>query len=323
MRKFNLIFTIASALALVALVATAFTASPISAAVVEQQAPDQPAKGITVIGCDPVTGRAQEVNLTWEQLCISTTYEVHIDKSKSMNLPVFTGFITPYDVTSPSMVYLAGGEGIGGGYIFSDLSEIWNSNAASTGVTNGTIAVPSLECGHTYYWRVRVRDEVTGDMVRSPWSEIASFTVKSGFKVTTSYYGPKLLSPDNGCGCACAAPISFSWSPYVDTTAYKFELSTNADMSSPVVSTTVKNTTAYQWTGTPKCSTAYYWRVMATEPAPSEWSATFNFQTQAAPAAPEAPKPEPEMPLWVWVVIGIGAVLVIVTLVLVFVTRRK
>jgi len=44
----------------------------------------------TVIGCDPATGRNQEVNFTWEQLCIATTYELHIDKAKAMNLPVFS-----------------------------------------------------------------------------------------------------------------------------------------------------------------------------------------------------------------------------------------
>jgi len=183
-------------------------------------------------------------------------------------------------------------------------------------------SVPSLECGHTYYWKVRVRDETTGDVVRSPWSDIRAFTIKAGFKVTTPYYGPQLLSPDNGCGCACSAPVSFSWSPYLDTTEYKFELSTNADMSSPIVSTAVKGATAYQWTGTPKCNTSYFWRVMATAPAPSEWSATFSFQTQAAPAAEPEPEPEPGTPLWVWVIIGIGSILVIVTLVLIFKTRR-
>jgi hypothetical protein len=275
----------------------------------------------TIIGCDPATGRNQEVNFTWEQLCIATTYELHIDKAKAMNLPVFSGFVIPYDVTSPALIYLSGGEGIGGGFISADLSATWNSTVGAA-VGGSMVSVPSLECGHTYYWRVRVRDEVTLDLVRSPWSEIRGFTIKAGFKVTTPYYGPQLLAPDNGCGCACAAPISFSWSPFKETTDYKFEMSTNADMSSPIVSTTVKNATAYQWTGTPKCNTSYFWRVMATAPAPSEWSATFSFQTQPAPPAPPVEKPDPGTPLWVWVIIGIGAILVIVTLVLIFKTRR-
>jgi len=280
----------------------------------------------TIIGCDPATGRNQEVNFTWEQLCIATDYELHIDKAKAMNLPVFSAFIVPYDITSPAMVYLSGGEGIGGATAFAALNDTFGlgddvPDLFSSQILNG---VPSLECGHTYYWMVRVRNEATNDVVRSPWSEIRSFTIKAGFRVTTPYYGVQLLAPDNGCGCACAAPVSFSWSPFKETTGYKFELSENADMSSPVVSTEVKNATAYEWTGTPKCNTNYFWRVMATSPAPSEWSATFSFMTQPAPPPPPTtPVEKPiETPLWVWVLIAIGAILIIVTLVLIFKTRR-
>ena len=94
-------------------------------------------------------------------------------------------------------------------------------------------------------------------------------------------------------------------------------------MSSPLVSTTVSNATAYQYDGTVKCNTNYFWRVMAVEPAPSEWSAVFSFMTQAEEVAPPPPViPEEVTPMWVWVIIAIGAVLVIVTLVLIFKTRR-
>jgi hypothetical protein len=181
--------------------------------------------------------------------------------------------------------------------------------------------VTQLECGHTYYWKVRVVDETTDDAVTSPWSDARSFTIKAGFRVTTPYYGPQLLAPDNGCGCACDAPICFSWSPFKETVQYKFELSENSDMSSPLVSTTV-DTTAYQYTGTVKCNTNYFWRVMAVEPAPSEWSAVFSFMTQPEPPAPAPPAPAPEVPIWVWILIAIGAIFVIVLIVLIFKTRR-
>jgi len=147
---------------------------------------------------------------------------------------------------------------------------------------------------------------------------------KAGFKVTTPYFGPQLLAPDNGCGCPCDAPLCFSWSPFKETTVYKFELSENSDMSSPLVSTTVSGATAYQYDGTVKCNTNYFWRVMAVEPAPSEWSAVFSFMTQAEeePPPPTPVTPEPETPMWVWVIIAVGVVLVIVTLVLIVKTRR-
>jgi hypothetical protein len=252
-----------------------------------------------------------------------------------MTQTMISAAVTPFMVTSPAMVLWAGGEGSSPD--FAQLMTWGTAAAAAQGKP------PSLECGHTLYWMVRVIEVVTQEAtttfaicggepatapafspwgVPSPWSEIRSFTVKAGFKVVTPYYGVQLLAPDNGCGCACEAPICFSWSPFKETTAYKFELSENADMSSPLVSTTVTGATAYQYTGTVKCNTNYFWRVMSTDPAPSEWSATFSFMTQPEPPAPTPPAgPEPT-PIWVWVVIAIGAILVIVTLVLIFKTRR-
>ena len=257
----------------------------------------------TIIGCDPATGRNQEVNFTWEQLCIATEYDLHISKDEGFSLRVYSpSNFRPYVVTKPAILYFA--------------------NGGATSPATGT--PPSLECGHLYWWRIRVRDETTDDYIRSPWSEKRNFTIKAGFRVTTPYYGPQLLSPDNGCGCACDAPLCFSWSPFKETTGYKFELSENADMSSPLVTTNVTGATAYQYDGKAKCNTNYFWRVMAIEPAPSEWSAVFSFMTQAEPPAPPPPAPTPveETPMWVWVIIGLGAVLVIVTLVLIFKTRR-
>jgi hypothetical protein len=268
----------------------------------------------TIIGCDPATGRNQEVNFTWEQLCIANWYELQVGKDKAFALKIFGGLFQPSSVTSPALVYLSGGEGT--------YPELYNDVAAPDGTfTMFKATVPSLECGHTYYWKVRVRNETTDDWVRSPWSDVRGFTIKAGFKVTTPYYGPQLLAPDNGCGCACDAPLCFSWSPFKETVEYKFELSKNPDMSSPLVSTTTKGT-AYQYTGKADCNTNYFWRVQATKPAPSEWSATYSFMTQKAPPPAPAPEPPPETPMWVWVIIAIGTVLVIVTLVLIFKTRR-
>jgi hypothetical protein len=271
----------------------------------------------TIIGCDPASGRNQEVNFTWEQLCIANEYNMLIAKDKAFTMTIWglsngAPFgISPADVTSPALVYLAGGEGTAPEITYMP------TGRSDTFV----VKAPSLECGHTYYWMVRVYNETTNDYVVSPWSDARGFTIKAGFRVTTPYYGPQLLAPDNGCGCACNAPISFSWSPFKETAEYKFEMSENADMSSPLVATTTK-TTAYQFTGTVKCNKSYYWRVQASAPAPSEWSAVFSFVTQPEPPAPAAPAPAPETPMWVWVIIAIGAILVIVTLVLIFKTRR-
>ncbi|UCH50831.1 MAG: fibronectin type III domain-containing protein, partial [Chloroflexota bacterium] len=116
-------------------------------------------------------------------------------------------------------------------------------------------------------------------------------------------------------------PVSFSWSPFKETTKYKFALAKDAAMTQIVKEAEV-TTTAFEYDGALDYSTNYFWRVMSLEPAPSDWSATFSFQTESLPP-PEKPADEAApTPFWVWVVIAIGAILVIVTLVLIFKTRR-
>jgi hypothetical protein len=264
-----------------------------------------------LIGCDPVSGRAQEVNLCWEQLCVADAYDIEISKNADFTIKVIDwsreddcgGFLEPTDITAPCVFFPAGGLTIG---IFDGSSSI--------------ALFGNLECGHTYYWRVKARECATTQVIRSPWSEARTFTVKAGLPVVSPYLGLQLLAPNNGClGCP-VSPASFSWSPFKETTKYKFVLAKDSEMTQVVKEAEV-STTAYEYDGTLDYSTNYFWRVMSEEPAPSDWSATFSFQTesQPAPVTPSAPAPTP---IWVWVVIAIGAILVIVTLVLIFKTRR-
>jgi hypothetical protein len=270
-----------------------------------------------LIGCDPVSGRAQEVNLCWEQLCVARGYDIEIAKSAEFTIKVIdwvseavcANFLVPAALTAPCVYFPAGGS-----------AEAFAVLLPAMPMGSAIAAFGNLECGHTYYWRVKVRQCVTGEIIRSPWSEVRSFTVKAGLPVTTPYYGPQLLAPNNGClGCP-VSPASFSWSPFKETSKYKFVLATDAEMTQVVKEAEV-TTTAYEYSGTLNYSTNYFWRVMSLEPAPSDWSATFSFQTEAAPAPVTPEKPAPT-PVWVWVVIAIGAILVIVTLVLIFKTRR-
>jgi hypothetical protein len=266
----------------------------------------------TLIGCDPVSGRAQEVNLCWEQLCVANRYDIEISKNATFNILVLDvsawttvagcGGLIPVDVTAPCIFIPAGGAAL----------PFEGSSIATAG---------NLECGHTYYWRIQVTQCATGQWIRSPWSEVRSFTIKAGLPVTTPYYGVQLLAPNNGClGCP-VKPVSFSWSPFKETTKYKFVLAKDAAMTQVVKEADV-TTTAFQYDGTLDYTTSYFWRVMSVEPAPSDWSATFSLMTEAAPPAAPGPTPAPPTPVWVWVVIAIGAILVIVTLVLIFKTRR-
>jgi hypothetical protein len=277
----------------------------------------------TLIGCDPVSGRAQEVNLCWEQLCVANAYDIEIAKDTNFTIKIIDwvtedscdadDFLVPADVTAPCVFFPAGGEAIG-------ITPVRGSGVA-TGAASAIAAFGNLECGHTYYWRVKARECATTQVIRSPWSEVRSFTVKAGLPVVSPYLGLQLLAPNNGClGCP-VSPVSFSWSPFKETTSYKFVLAKDAAMTQIVKEDTV-STTAYEYAGTLDYSTNYFWRVQSLEPAPSDWSATFSFQTEAQPApAPSTAGPAPT-PIWVWAVIAIGALLVIVVLVLIFKTRR-
>ena len=274
-----------------------------------------------LIGCDPVSGRAQEVDLCWEQLCVADAYDIEIAKQPNFAIRIIdwaiegvpTGavqpawaaiFLTPANVTKPCAYFPAGGQAISPSAV-----ALWGN----------------LECGHTYYWRVQVRSCVTGEIIRSPWSEVKSFTIKSSLPVTTHYYGIQLLAPNNGCRGCPVKPASFSWSPFKETTKYKFVLATDAAMTQIVKEAEV-TTTAFEYDGTLDYSTNYFWRVMAVKPAPSDWSATFSFQTQAAPRAMMAPLSAwvadlnihliPALPLLPWgrVAIAVGIILFILWL---------
>jgi len=266
-----------------------------------------------LVGADPVSGRNQQIDMSWEQLCLTTWYQLQIAKDADFTMRV-----------NPAMNWSqSGGQGIIRAVTGSILLEMDATNMTSPAAWIAPGSLP--EAGAIYFWRIRSAKSATQQLAISPWSEVRSFTVKAGFIVNTPYYGVQLLAPNNGClGCK-VKPASFSWSPWKEATKYQFDLATDPEFKSLVVTATT-TTTGYEYSGTLNYSTNYFWRVKALEVngqnIPSDWSATFSMQTEPAPAPPAPPPAEPATPLWVWVIIAIGAILVIVTLVLIFKTRR-
>jgi hypothetical protein len=257
--------------------------------------------GPDTVGCDPVSGRNQEVNLPWQQLSLSNQYELQIAKDDHFTIRVFgNDHIIPEDLTAPAVFFPAGG------LVATPASEIANRG--------------NLECGHAYHWRTRTRHATTGEFIRSPWSLIDTFTVKAGAMVQSPYLGVKLLSPDNGClGCP-VQPVAFSWTPYKEATRYEFILANDANLTQTIRDETT--TTAYKYGGALDYNTDYFWRVRAIEvngmPVSSDWSATFSFRTASAPI-PIQVVPAPSVtPPWVWAVIGFGGALIIGLVVLIF-----
>ena len=263
--------------------------------------------GPSEVGCDPVTGRNQQVDLSWEQLSLSNRYDLQLAKDPDFSLRINPAISNSKNISA----------------VTDNLSPLSGALLISTdpvNVTSPALWLPPAslpEAGADYYWRIRSYHAATGEYIRSPWSDVLNFIVKPGFPVATPYYGPQLLSPANGCDCAYNAPVSFSWSPYKETTAYKFELSERPDMSRPLMSTQVDGP-AYLYAGQLRNDMDYFWRVTAVEPVPAESSATFSFHT-APTAAPTylIPRSQP-IPLWVVIGFAICVLAIIILLVLIF-----
>jgi hypothetical protein len=247
--------------------------------------------GDITVGVDPVTGRNESFVFLWEQLCLAGYYQLQIAKNPTFTLLVFdSGVFAPNDesVTSPALVY----------------------------------QLSNLEAGHTYYYRFRVRGAVTGQMIRGPWSETGVITNKAGNSVSTGYSGVQLLNPGNGCSGCPIQPVSFSWSPYSQTTKYRLTLARDAGLTDIIRKVDVP-TTSYQYDGRLDYDTMYFWQVTGLEPAPSDPSAVFSFVTESKPKSIAAIAiPTPTTPLWVWIVIGVGMLLIIATVVVIFRARN-
>jgi hypothetical protein len=258
----------------------------------------------TAVKYDPVSGRAGQLDLMWKAESLSKGYRIQIAKDQDFTLQIadigatYGGpFYIPPDLDSPALVIPPGG-----GKVIDDVGNSWT--------------VPALEAGHTYYWRVMVQDVATGDDIQSPWSWREIFTIQTGLPVTPPYCGLQLLSPDNGCIHYPVKSATFSWLPIQDAKKYRFILAEDTDMTNVIVETELP-TTSYTYDTALNYGTTYFWKVMAVEPVPGEWSATFCFQTEGTPVSHPEPYPASPVPFWVWVIIVCGALLDISLLILV------
>ena len=82
-----------------------------------------------------------------------------------------------------------------------------------------------------------------------------------------------------------SAPIVFSWRPWKNVSSYRLQLAKDPSFTNIVFDVQVSGTT-YQYNGTLEAGSNYFWRTKAVG-IPSDWSATFSFQTEgtAQPAA--------------------------------------
>ena len=270
--------------------------------------PTSPVNHFTVT-CDPVTGRAGQIELKWRPRSLSKGYDIYIAKDIDFYMTVakigddYSGpYYTPFDLEHPSLYIPPGG------------GSVVDFNGSSW-------TVPPLEVGHSYYWKVKVQSVATGDSIKSPWSWRESYDVMPDFKVAAPYPGVQIISPLNGC-LRCPASPAFSWSPYQKAVSYKLVLAKDAEMKQLVLEA-ITTTSAYKCEAQLENDSAYYWRIQAldnNDKPLSDWSATFCFSTAPVINPAQPPENERPVPLWIWVTIAIGMVLIIVTLILIIKT---
>jgi hypothetical protein len=92
----------------------------------------------------------------------------------------------------------------------------------------------------------------------------------------------QLLSPANGSINVTAKPPAFTWYPYKEATRYKFLLAKDSACTQ-IIMEAEPYTTVIEYPGYLDFGENYFWRVKTVEPASSEWSDTWTFQTEFAP----------------------------------------
>ncbi|MDR3576001.1 MAG: choice-of-anchor Q domain-containing protein [Anaerolineaceae bacterium] len=130
-----------------------------------------------------------------------------------------------------------------------------------------------LPDNHQYFWRVRAYN-TNGDF--SSWA---------AFSFHTAIVKPVPGAPDNGSTLHNLRP-SFDWSTPDGATSYTLQVSSHANLTSPVLNVTVSSL-PYTPAADLPAGEPLYWHVHANGPnGPSLWSDTWSFTTPKPPSVP-------------------------------------
>jgi hypothetical protein len=261
---------------------------------------------------DPVTGRAEWATLAWDAMGtgggLCNNYDIRITEVTD------TGWAAARAAPAAVMAvpFATAPEATVG------VGAAWN--------------IPLL-ANKSYMWRVRVRNQVSGDGIRSGWSESRVINIGSGTAVLAPHTGPQLLGPAGGAMDVQLRP-GFSWAPVYGATAYEFILATDSGLTSTVAGTPATvNIPSFQVTTDLSYNTTYFWSVRAIQPTEGAQSVgTFTTMAKAEPPVVVEPTPPPQIvlpeqpapitPAYIWAIVIIGAILVIAVIVLIVRTRR-
>jgi len=169
-----------------------------------------------------------------------------------------------------------------------------------------------LEPGTTYYWRIRITRDATGEIVEGQWSATSSFSVAAAPKKQSTIPGPGLLNPANGETKVIPTP-QFTWQPVSGAQKYELTLARDKELEQFVLRATVSATT-YRYDSNLETGNTYFWQVKAIEPKESQPSPLFSFivateqtkqeeKTQTIPLAAN-------ILTWLWIAIPLLIVII-------------
>ncbi|MGA9049599.1 MAG: hypothetical protein WB588_11465 [Dehalococcoidia bacterium] len=271
--------------------------------------PTAPPSG-SLIGADPVTGRAQQVDIKWRPLNDIFGYDLML--AKDVN---FTTLLTQntFPVDNKTGIYIFPVDNKTGAWVITpDQSQ---QLSPGTWIPPGT-----LETGRPYYWKVRGSRTITGAAIHSLWSPVMFFSVKPGFAVKSSGNGPKLLTPVGGVCDSCRSSVGFSWTPIKNASKYQFILAYDQDLQNTIVQT-VTTTTAYKYDDRLEPGRIYFWQVKAVAPFESDPSPTGTFAVGGGPQFPWQSLPTSY--LWIAVIIAAGFILILITVIFIYNYMRR
>ncbi|OGO17869.1 MAG: hypothetical protein A2Z15_06680 [Chloroflexi bacterium RBG_16_50_11] len=201
------------------------------------------------VNINSLTGIAYDTPFTWGRPSVATAYQLLIAYDEDFLMLVAT---IPVTMNNTIAYVMVGPQQVG---------------AANINFIPGTV----------YYWKMRVT--LPG---LSPYSEIRHFTIES----LPDASAQAMVSGQSGM--VTGTNPAFSWNPLAGATEYQFMLSDNPEMTSAILDTKV-TTTAVKVNITLEHGKTYFWRVRATKPIESDWSALVTFKVAEKPAEPVPP----------------------------------
>jgi uncharacterized delta-60 repeat protein len=151
-----------------------------------------------------------------------------------------------------------------------DVDANFTTSPATYTSVSSTKTVTNLLPGTTYYWRVRANaNSEVGE-----WIGVRNFT-------TSTLNAFNLATPANNTTGVLVATVILDWTTLTGASSYEVQIDTENAFVGP---TQFNPTASSQTIGNLEFSTTYYWRVRATNGTLfGDWTATWNFTTQAIP----------------------------------------